>query len=99
MTHDLPTIPIVVELGEPISRILDGPLARELERRLAAELQPDIERRWGLRDAVDVRVTPSRSSRAVRVWVHGRLQPYPPELMRRVWSAVVSGDDLLAWPH
>src|SRR5262249_25157409 len=81
------TIPITIELGFPLKHLADSDRVRALEHDLADSLQALIEH-LGLTGKPAVEVRPANTERAVRLRVHGRLQPYSPDLMIRVWLAV-----------
>jgi hypothetical protein len=79
------TIPIVVECSPSLGALLER--TREIEQRLIPKMDALLQR-LGLagEPAIEVRIAPS--SRAIRVRVHGELQPYSPDLMKRVWRAL-----------
>jgi hypothetical protein len=86
MATDLESmIPITVEYAPSLDAMLEK--AQEIEDRLTPKLRALLQR-LGLagEPAIEFRIAPS--SRAVRIRVHGELQPYSPDLMKRVWRAL-----------
>ena len=81
------SIPVVVELGASLSPLRGATREESLKRRASSKLGELLER-LGLTGTPAVRIQNNGSARALRVRVHGALQPYSPELMKRVWLAV-----------
>jgi hypothetical protein len=81
------TIPVTVEFGPSLGTPLDTDRTREIERRLASELSVLLQR-LGLAGEPEVMLQGGNSGRAVQIRVHGELQPYSPDLMKRVWRAL-----------
>jgi hypothetical protein len=81
-------IPIRIELGPELAEFTRSSEVILLERRLESELEALLER-IGLAGQINVEVSEVRSSsRPVRIYVHERLHPYAPRLLRRAWLAV-----------
>jgi flagellar biosynthesis component FlhA len=80
-------VPVVVELGASLNALPGATRQDSLEHRLSSKLGELVER-VGLVGAPAVEVQSKNSARALRVRVHGVLQPYSSELMKRVWRAV-----------
>jgi flagellar biosynthesis component FlhA len=81
------SIPITLELGEPLDSLLGLDEMRPFREGLAADIA-QILRRYALPGRPVVRVRRSKSQRAVRLRLHGRLQPYPPQWMSRLWVSL-----------
>jgi hypothetical protein len=77
-------LPVAVELGSPLTALLSAEGFDEFKHRVAAGVTAFGET-IGLATRPEVAVQAAESGRAVRVRVHGVLQPYPPELMKQVW--------------
>jgi FHIPEP family protein len=81
-------IPIRIELGPALAEFTRSSEVTLLERRVESEFDALLER-IGLAGRIDVEVSEGKSSsRPVRIYVHERLQPYAPHLLRRAWLAV-----------
>jgi hypothetical protein len=80
-----PLVPVTVEVPPPLAAASTRSLVvlPTVEADLKGRLQ-----RLGVASEPEVRLHPGDPTRAVRVRVHGRLQPFAPELMTRVWLAV-----------
>ena len=76
-----PLVPVTVEVPPPLAAAATRPLGvlPTVEVELKGRLQ-----RLGLASEAEVRLRPGEPTRAVRVRVHERLQPFAPELMTRV---------------
>jgi hypothetical protein len=81
------TIHVTVECGSSLGVLLDPDRTRAIEEGLTSELSV-LLRRLGLAGEPAIQLRSAASSRVVRVRVHERLQPYSPDLMRRVWRAL-----------
>jgi hypothetical protein len=81
------TIHITVECDSSLAVLLDTDRTRAIEEGLTSELSV-LLRRLGLAGEPAIQLRSASSSRVVRVRVHGKLQPYSPDLMRRVWRAL-----------
>lgn len=86
MTPEL-TIPITVELSGSLSALLAAKGLAGFERGLAPQLAT-LVKDLGLSGDPAVKVESGNSNRALRVRVHGKLQPYDPELLKKVWILV-----------
>lgn len=86
MTAEL-TIPITVELSGSLSALLAAKALAGFERGLALQLAA-LVKDLGLNGNPAVKVESGNSNRALRVRVHGKLQPYDPELLKKVWILV-----------
>src|SRR5215204_5158038 len=85
------TIPVAVEFGSPLSDLLDADKTQVLEHRLTAKLS-DLLQQLGLAGEPATEFKGVDSNRAVRVRVYGELQPYSPDLMKRLWRAIAPAD-------
>src|SRR6266550_6888081 len=81
-----PAIPITVELSSGLSALVNTRTLPALERGLASALK-DLLVQLGLSGEPLVKVQGGDSRRAVRVRVHDLLQPFDPQIMKRVWLA------------
>jgi hypothetical protein len=81
------TIPIVIELSQSLDALVGVDEVRTCERHLCNMLSTHLDR-LGLQGKPSIEFRQVNSSRAVRLRVHGRLQPYTPDLMQRTWFAV-----------
>ena len=86
MTPDL-TIPISVELSQSLVTLATAKGLSGFERRLGSQLGK-LAKDLGLSGAPTVKVESGESNRAVRVRVHGKLQPYDPNLLKTIWILV-----------
>ena len=86
MTPEL-TIPITVELSGSLGALLTAKALTGFERGLALRLAALIKD-LGLNGNPAVKVESGNSNRALRVRVHGKLQPYDPELLKKIWILV-----------
>jgi hypothetical protein len=77
-------VEIRVELGSALKFLRDDVQLRTAQRALVAEVEALI-RNLGLFGNADVVIAESDSPRPLRLWVNGRLHPYPPALARRAW--------------
>ena len=79
------TIPITVEYALSLEALLER--GQEVELLLTPKLGALLQR-LGLagEPAIEFRIAPS--SRAIRVWVHGELRAYSPDLMKHVWRSL-----------
>lgn len=84
--HQAP-IPVRIELGPDLAWFGESSETMRLQRRLASELAAHLDR-LGLTGEPTVDVDVTDSNRPVRISVHGRPQPYSPDLLRRAWLAV-----------
>jgi hypothetical protein len=95
MATPLP-VPVTVEAAAPLVQAAGRPTGAlaAVEAGFRERLQ-----RLGLAATPELRVHPGDGTRALRVRVHGRLQPFAPELMTRVWQAVAPEDraDVRQW--
>jgi hypothetical protein len=81
-------IPIRLELGPAFAEFTRSSEVILLERSLEAELDALLAR-IGLAGRINVLVSEGdSSSRPVRIYVHQRLHPYAPHLLRRAWLAI-----------
>ena len=88
------TIPVTVEFGdEGLCAWAVSAAASTWGRRLASSLRNLLEL-LGLPGEPHVELRRGDPGRAVRLWVHGRLQPYPPGLMKRIWMSVTPPEDV-----
>ncbi len=78
-------VPVTVEAAAPLVQAAGRPTGAlaAVEAGFRERLQ-----RLGLAATPELRVHPGDGTRALRVRVHGRLQPFAPELMTRVWREV-----------
>lgn len=81
------TIPVIVECGTPVTAGLGADRIRSIGHALTSELGALVPR-LGLAGEPAIEIQSVSSNRAVRVRVHGNLQPYSPYLMTRVWRAL-----------
>jgi hypothetical protein len=79
--------PVLVGLGAPLAPLAQTTEARELERRVGADIDALLNR-LGLDGRAAVAVKPVLSTRPLRVRVRAAPQPYSPNLMLRAWLAV-----------
>ncbi len=70
-------LPITVEFGAALGALADTARARAFASRLAGDTAILLER-LGLTGEPAIAVRRTASPRALRVRVHGALQPYPP---------------------
>ncbi len=82
-------VPITVEAPPPLAAAANRPSG--VLAAVEAEFQERLQR-LGLAATPELRVHQGETSRAVRVRVHGQLQPFAPELMTRVWLVVAPED-------
>ena len=80
-------ITVAIELGASLGALQGATHRESLEHRLSSKLGELLER-VGLVGDPAIEVQSESSARALKVRVHGVLQPYSPELMKRVWQAV-----------
>jgi FHIPEP family len=81
------TIPITVELSESLSVLANAKGLSGFERRLNSQLA-SLLKDLGLSGNPAVKVLSNNSNRAIRVRVHGKLQPYDPGLLKKIWILV-----------
>lgn len=81
------TIPISVELSQSLVTLATAKGLSGFERRLGSQLGK-LAKDLGLSGAPTVKVESGESNRAVRVRVHGKLQPYDPNLLKTIWILV-----------
>lgn len=84
-------VPITVEFGSSSDALLDAGKTRAVERFLSPELGMLLQG-LGLAGEPEIEFRSVSSGRVVQVRVHGELQPYPPDLMKRVWRALAPTD-------
>jgi hypothetical protein len=80
-------VAIQIELGEPLRSLTADSEVKGAAADLAYDLTALLEN-LGLDGTATVTVAAVDSQRAVRVRVHGALQPYPESVLRRAWHAV-----------
>jgi hypothetical protein len=81
------TIPISVELSQSLAALTTAKGLSGFERRLGSQLGK-LAKDLGLSGAPTVKVQSGDSNRAVRVRVHGKLQPFDPNLLKTIWILV-----------
>lgn len=81
-----PAIPITVELSSGLSALVSARGRQTFERGLASALK-DLLVQLGLSGEPLVKLQGGDSKRALRVRVHDVLQPFNPNMMKRVWLA------------
>ena len=81
------TIPITVELSGSLSTLLAAKGLAGFERGLASQLAA-LVKDLGLNGEPVVKVESGNAKRALRIRVHGKLQPYDPELLKKIWILV-----------
>jgi hypothetical protein len=87
-------IPIAIEFGVPsLGDWADSEASTPWRQRLIAGLAHQLEM-LGLPGEPSVELRRGEPGRVVRLRVHGRLQPYPPGLMRHVWRALAPDQEL-----
>ena len=84
-------IPIVLEFGAAVSALTDVATARGFSSNLAAEVSKLVEQ-LELPGHPVIELRKGKSQQALRILIHGRLQPYSPALMFRVWSGVAPAE-------
>jgi hypothetical protein len=89
------TIPITVELSDSLSALANAKGLAGFERRLGSQLG-SLLKELGLSGEPVVKVVSNNSSRAIRVRVHGKLQPYHPGLLKKIWILVAPPGSLNA---
>jgi flagellar biosynthesis component FlhA len=87
MTPEL-TIPITVELSGSLGGLLAAKALAGFERGLGSQLASMVKD-LGLNGDPTVKVGGGNSNRALRIRVHGKLQPYEPELLKKIWILVM----------
>jgi hypothetical protein len=88
MTRDGCGIDVKLELGPRLAPLAELDLARRLARRVESELAGLLEE-LGLPGVPDATVSVAeKTTRPLRIRVHGVLQPYSPHLAGRAWLAV-----------
>src|SRR5215217_2284852 len=80
-------IPVTVEFGSSLSASVEAVRGQGIEHRLASKLSALLQQ-LGLVGKPEIELQGVVSNRAIRVRVHGELQPYSPDLMKRVWRAL-----------
>lgn len=81
------TIPVVVELAGPLVSLIAPEPAAQIKSLVDSGLA-ELLSELGLDGCAMVELSPGHSPRSIRLRVHGRNQPFSPELMRRSWVAV-----------
>jgi hypothetical protein len=77
-------VPVVLELGSGLEALRTDPLEAALEQR-AAEPLGLVLRDLGVPGRPRIGLRAGTVGRAVQIRVHGRLQPFPPGLLRVAW--------------
>jgi hypothetical protein len=78
---------VVVELGDALEPLTRANASPALTRAIEADVE-GVLRSLGLAGEAQVEVRSGETTRPLRVWVNGAVQPYPPVLVRRAWIAV-----------
>lgn len=84
-------VPVGVEFGVPLAGWAEKTKHEALESAVESDLAV-LSGRLGIDGSPVVSVSTVDSRRPLRVSVHGRLQPYPPALLRRAWLATAPPD-------
>jgi FHIPEP family protein len=79
-----PILPVLLELGGHLQALAGAAEASRAADRLASRLRI-LLRQLGLPGEPKAELRSGGSARALRIWVHGRLLPFAPELMRQLW--------------
>jgi hypothetical protein len=82
-----PALRVVLELGEALEPLADSPASAAVKRSIEADVE-GVLRSLGLAGDAQVEVRSGETTRPLRIWVNGAVQPYPPVLVRRAWIAV-----------
>lgn len=80
-------LPVTIELGASLHHLATPAAVQSLQYRLRFQID-QLLKHLGFAGAPAVTVATLTIGRAVRVRVHGRIQPYTLELMRRAWWTV-----------
>ncbi|MDX1686461.1 MAG: FHIPEP family type III secretion protein [Candidatus Promineifilaceae bacterium] len=80
-------LPVTIELGASLHHLATPAAVQSLQYRLRFQID-QLLKHLGLAGTPAVTVATPSIGRAVRVRVHGRIQPYTLELMRRAWWTV-----------
>jgi hypothetical protein len=82
-----PALRLVLELGDALEPLARSSASAAVRRSIEADVE-GVLRSLGLAGEAQVELRSGETTRPLRIWVNGAVQPYPPVLIRRAWIAV-----------